>query len=83
MFLEILWSLECLSTEITLVRLQRNVNTDMRCDVITLYSGSTARVPTTSQVEIVGRLATYMTLTDVVLFNVSVEDDRRQEETRM
>ena len=51
--LQILWSLESLSTEITLVRLQWNVNTNVRGDVITLNSGGTTSVPTTGQIEVV------------------------------
>lgn len=75
-FLQILWSLECLSTEITLVRLQGNVNTNVRGDVITLNSGGTTGRPSTSQVEVVGALAAYMTLTDMVLYSTSDRDDK-------
>ncbi len=50
MLLEILWTLETLATEFTLVRLERNVDSDMRGDVVTLNSGSTARVPLASEI---------------------------------
>jgi hypothetical protein len=42
MLLQVLGTLERLATELTLVRLQRNVNTDVRGDVITLDCGSSA-----------------------------------------
>jgi hypothetical protein len=40
--LEILRTLEGLSTEVTFVRLQWYVDTDMRSDVVTLDSGGSA-----------------------------------------
>jgi hypothetical protein len=49
------------------VRLQGNVNTDVRGDVITLDCGSSARVPLASQVQIVCALAANMALTDVLV----------------
>jgi len=65
--LQILRSLECLSTEVTLVRLQGNMDSDVGGDVITLDSGGSALVPSTGQVKVVGTLATDMFLTDVFL----------------
>lgn len=67
MLLEILGSLERLATHVTLVRLQGHVNSNVRSDVVSLDSGGPARVPLTSQVEVVGALATNMTLTDVLI----------------
>lgn len=43
------------------------MHTDMRRDVITLDRGGTASVPLASEVEVVGALATNMTLTDVLI----------------
>lgn len=68
--LQILRSLEGLATEVALVRLQGNVNTNMRRDVVTLHSRSSAVAPLTCQVQVVGALAANMTLTDVVLIDV-------------
>ena len=68
--LQVLGSLEGFTAEIALVRLQGNVNTDVRRDVVTLHSRSSAVAPLTCQVEVVGALATNMALTDVVLFDV-------------
>lgn len=68
--LQILWAFECLATEVALVRLQRDVDSNVRRDVITLYSRSTAVAPLTCQVQVVGALATNMALTDVVLIDV-------------
>ena len=67
MLLEILRTLEGLTAEITLVRLQRNVDANMRSDVIALHSRCTAVAPLACQVEVVGALTTNMTLTNMVL----------------
>lgn len=48
--LEILRTLEGLATEIALVRLQRDVDANVRGDVIALYSCRTAVAPLTGQV---------------------------------
>jgi hypothetical protein len=65
--LEILRAFESLLAEIALVRLEWYVNTDVRCDVIALDGRSAAVAPSTRQVEIVGRLATNMTFTHMIL----------------
>lgn len=65
--LEILGTLESLATEVAFVRLQRNMHTNVRRDVITLDSGSTAVTPLASKIQVVGALAPNMALTDVVL----------------
>ena len=67
MLLQILRTLECFAAEVTFVRLQRDVHTDMGSDVITLDSGSSAVAPLTSQVQVVGAFSTDMAFTDVVL----------------
>ena len=68
--LQILGSLECLTTEVAFVRLQGHVNTNVRCNVITLYRGSSAVAPLAGQIQVVGALATNMAFTDVVLVDV-------------
>jgi hypothetical protein len=67
MLLQVLRTLKRLATELTLVRLQGNVNTNVRGYVITLDSGSSAWVPLASQVKVVCALATNMALTDVLV----------------
>jgi hypothetical protein len=68
--LQILGSLESLTAEVALVRLQGNVNTNVRRDVVTLYSSGAAVAPLAGQVEVVGALTTNMALTNVVLVDV-------------
>lgn len=68
--LQILRPLESLTTKVALVRLQRDVNTNVRRDVVTLYSRSTAVTPLAGQVQVVGALATNMAFADVVLIGV-------------
>ena len=70
MFLEILGTLEGFPAEVTFVWLQWDMNADVGSDVITLDSGSTARVPSTGQIQVVGALPSDMLLTDVVLDSV-------------
>lgn len=65
--LEILGSLESLATEIALVRLERNVDTNVRRDVVTLDCRGAARTPLARQVEVVCAFATDMAFADVVL----------------
>ena len=65
--LKILGALEGLATEVAFVWLQRNVHTDVRCDVITLDGGGTAVTPLASEIQVVGALAANMALTDVIL----------------
>ena len=68
--LEILGALEGLPAEVALVRLQRDVDTNVRGDVVTLDGCGAARVPLAGQVEVVGALPSNVPLTDVVLFRV-------------
>ena len=67
MLLEILGPLERLSAEVAFVRLQGHVNADVRGDVVALDRGGPARVPLAREVQVVGALATDMTLTNVFL----------------
>jgi hypothetical protein len=65
--LQILRTLEGLATEVALVRLQWDVDTNVRGDVITLDGGGPALVPTTGEVEVVCALATNVLLANVFL----------------
>jgi hypothetical protein len=65
--LQILRSLEGLATEVALVRLERDMDANMRRDVITLDSGRAACAPLAGQIEIVGAFATDMSFANVVL----------------
>jgi hypothetical protein len=66
-FLQILGTLEGLSTEVALVRLQGDMDTDMRGDVVALDCGGVAVAPLAGQVQVVGALATDVALADVFL----------------
>jgi hypothetical protein len=65
--LEILRTLESLAAEVALMRLQRDVNANVRSDVITLDRGGAAVAPLAGQIQVVGALATDMALTNVIL----------------
>lgn len=67
MFLEILRTLEGLATELALVRLQGDMDSDVGSNVVTLDRGGAALTPRAGEVEVVCRLATNMTLADVFL----------------
>jgi len=67
MLLEILWALERLTTEVTFVRLERDVDSDVGGDVVALDGGGTTLVPSAGQVEVVRALASDVFLADVVL----------------
>lgn len=69
--LQILRTLEALAAELALVWLERYMDTDMRGDVIALDCGGSARVPLTSKAQVVGALATNMSLTYVFLEQVN------------
>lgn len=65
--LQILRTLERLTAEIALMRLQRHVHANVGSDVVALDRGGAAVTPLAGQIEVVGALATNMALTDVVL----------------
>lgn len=67
MLLEILGTLECLAAELALVRLQGNVDSDVRGDVVALDSRGSALAPGAGEIEIVSGLAADMPLADVLL----------------
>lgn len=77
MLLQVLGTLEGLSTEVTLVRLQGNVDSDMRRDVVALDRRGTAAAPLAGQVEVVGALTANMSFTNVFLGAVSIADSRQ------
>jgi hypothetical protein len=67
MLLQVLGALEALATEVALMRLKRDMDTDVRRDVVALHGCRAAVVPATRQVQVVGALATNMALTDMVI----------------
>jgi hypothetical protein len=72
MFLEVLWALERLSTKFALVRLEWDVDSNVRGNVVTLDRRGTATSPLASQVEVVGRFTADMALADMFLVERSV-----------
>ena len=64
---QVLGTLECFTAELALVRLERDMDSDVRSDVVALDGGGAAAAPLASQVQIVRRFATNMTLADVFL----------------
>lgn len=68
--LQILRPLESLTAEVALVRLQGDVNTNVRGDVVTLYSSGATVTPLTGQVQVVGALAANMAFANVVLIDI-------------
>ena len=68
MLLQVLRTLEGLSTEVTFVGLQGNVNTNMRSDVIPFDGCGPTASPRTSQIQIVRTLTSDMTFTNMFLY---------------
>jgi hypothetical protein len=67
MLLEILGTFECFATELALVGLEWNVDTDVGGDVVAFDCGRPALTPSAGQIEVVCRLTTNMALADVFL----------------
>ena len=67
MLLQILGTLEGLSAEVALVWLERDVDSNVRGDMIAFDGRGTARVPATGEVQVVGTLPADMLFADVVL----------------
>ena len=67
MLLEILGPFECLAAKVALVRLERDMDTDVRGDVVPFDGGRATTAPLAGQVEIIGALAADMTLTHMFL----------------
>lgn len=65
--LQVLGALEGLATEVALVRLQRNMDANMRRDVVALDSCGAARVPLAGQIQVVGALSAHMSLADMIV----------------
>ena len=66
-FFQVLRALERLATELAPVRFERDMDSDVRGDVIALDHGDVAVGPTAGQVEVVGALATDVPFADVFL----------------
>ena len=66
-FLEILRTFEGFAAELALVRLKRDVDSDVRGDVVAFDGSGTALTPSAGKIEVVSRLAANMTFTDVFL----------------
>ena len=67
MLLEILGALEGLAAALALMRLERNVDTNVRGHVIALDGARPARVPLAGEVLVACALAPNMPFTDVLL----------------
>jgi hypothetical protein len=65
--LEVLRSLEGLAAHFTFMRLQWDMHTNMRRDVITLHRGGIAVTPRTHKIQVVRGLAADVLLTDMIL----------------
>ena len=75
---EILGTFESFTAEVALVRLQRNVDTDVRGDVVPLDSGGAAIAPLAGKVQVVSALATDMALANVILLTELVSSEQRE-----
>ena len=67
MLLQILWPLERLAAEFTLVWLERHMHSNVRGNVVALDRRRVTLAPGAGQVEVIRRLAAYMALADVFL----------------
>lgn len=72
-FLEILRAFEGFAAEFTFVWLQRNMDSNVRGDVVTLDSCGAATTPLTRQVQVVGALAADVSLAHMFLRGRSVK----------
>lgn len=64
---EVLGPLEAFLADLTDVRFEGGVDAKMRCNMVTLSTGSTTVLPVTGQTEVVGRLATDMVVAEMVV----------------
>lgn len=67
MFFQVLRTLEGLTTEVTFVRLQWDVDSNVRGNVVTLHSGGAALIPATREIEVICALTTHVLLANVFL----------------
>lgn len=65
MFLEILGTLEGFAAKLAFVWFQGNMNSNVGCDVVAFDGCGAAASPLTSQVQIVGTFAAYMSFADM------------------
>ena len=67
MFLQVLRTLESFLTEVALVGLQRNMDADMRRDVVAFDGRGSACAPLAGQAQVISRFPTDMPFADMVL----------------
>lgn len=67
MFLFILWPFESLPTKLAPMRLQRNVNANVRRDVVPLDDFDLTVTPSTDQVQVIGAFAANVVFAYMVL----------------
>jgi hypothetical protein len=67
MFLQVLRSFKGFAAKVTFVRLEWNVHSNVRSDVIALDGGGTTISPLASEIQVVGTLSTNMSLANMVL----------------
>jgi hypothetical protein len=77
MFLQVLWTLEGFSAEVTCMGLQRDVDANVGGNVITLDGSGATAAPLAGEVEVVRGFASDMSLTDMLLFPWSATFSRR------
>jgi hypothetical protein len=65
--LQVLRTLEGLSTEFTFVRLQWNVYSNVGSDMVALDGGGSAGIPATGEIQVVCTFPSDMLLADVIL----------------
>lgn len=73
--LEILRALEGLSADVAVVRLEGGVDTDVRGDVVALGTADVAALPLAGEAEVVGRLATDVVVTEMLVDVLGVVED--------
>ena len=66
-FLEILWPLETLIADLAGMRFERDVDTEVRGDMVALRTSRIAILPNASEGEIVGRLASDVVIAKVIV----------------
>lgn len=67
MFLEILRTFETLAAEVAGVRFERDMDSDVTCDMVSLNSLGVAASPGAGQTEIICRFATNVFLAQMIL----------------
>jgi hypothetical protein len=67
MFLKVLWAFEGLATDIAFVRLEWDVDSNVRGNMVTLNSRGAAATPLTGQIEVIGGCAADVALADMSL----------------